>query len=68
MGYESSVMRAPTKPVMSGQHGFEVLDHHGRKQIITGEGILLEELHCRLMPPQKIMADDDEGYFRINVK
>ena len=51
-----------------GQCRFEVLDHHGHKQVITGEGILLEELHCRLIPPQKIMADDDEGYFRINGK
>ena len=51
-----------------GQHRFEVLDHHGRKQVIVGEGILLEELHCQLIPPQKIMADDDEGCFRINGK
>ena len=29
---------------------------------------MLEELHCRLTPPQKTMANNDEGCFRINGK
>ena len=45
---------------------FEVIDHHGHAQVIQCEGALIENLPCRLMPPQKIMKTNDDGHFRIN--
>ena len=49
-----------------GQVRYEVVDHHGRTQVLEGDAILVEELPCRLIPPQKVMKNDDHGYFRIN--
>ena len=45
---------------------YEVMDHNGVIQIITGEGLHVEGLPCRLIPPQKAMPTDDDGDFRIN--
>ena len=45
---------------------YEVLDHHGVTQHITGIGLHIEGLPCRLIPPQKVMPTKDNGYYRIN--
>ena len=45
---------------------FQVIDHHGIVQTLKGEGLLIEELPCRLVPPQIVMPNDDIGYYRIN--
>jgi hypothetical protein len=49
-----------------GQVEYEVIDHHGVVQYIEGPGLLIKKLPCRLIPPQRIMTDDSEGYYRIN--
>ena len=45
---------------------YEVLDHHGVTQYITGTGLHIEGLPCRLIPPQKVMPTKEDGYYRIN--
>ena len=45
---------------------YEVIDHHGVTQTITGAGILVEDLPCRLIPPQRVMPSNEQGHFRIN--
>ena len=49
-----------------GLISYEVVDHHGVTQTIQGKGILIKDLPCRLIPPQRAMPDDSHGYYRIN--
>ena len=45
---------------------YEVLDSHGVTQIWERPGLLIEDLPCRLIPPQQVMEDDSHGDYRIN--
>ena len=45
---------------------YEVIDHHGVTQEIMGPGLHIEELPCRLIPPQRVMPTSNDGYYRIN--
>ena len=45
---------------------FEVLDHHGVTQEITGQGLHIKDLPCRLIPPQQVVPTQQDGYYRIN--
>ena len=49
-----------------GTVNYEVVNHHGVLQTILGSGLLIEDLPCKLIPPQCVMLNNDNGYYKIN--